>query len=157
MVGKRKYFYFIPQMRIYTYRNWSSCKVIQNQWKQWGTETLLSRIPNCAWKTIHFWPWNHTPVFSVCLPRVAAGAVPPVQFCFWALQGSQQLCPAWGRQTFTGELLPWLWLGPGEVCIKIFSWLANLKEKDIFWEGGGGCCLLNIVSFLLLTQPIANL
>lgn len=40
MVGKRKYFYFIPQMGNYTYRNCSSSKVIQNQWKQRGTETF---------------------------------------------------------------------------------------------------------------------
>lgn len=154
MVGRRKYFYFIPQMGNYTYRNCSSCKVMQNPWKQRGTETLSLESQTVP-KRLFTFDHEITPHCSVfASPRWQL--VECYKCCSLLL--SSNSAPAWGRQTFTGELLPYVWLGPGEMCIKVFSWLANLKEKDVFLGGGGGYCLLNIISFLLLlTQPIASL
>lgn len=145
-------------------RNCSSFIVIQkpNPLKQLGSETLKpSRIPNCAEMTNRFWPSNLSEVSSVCSRRSTMGAVrlPNAQVHRWL---QLCLCPGTGDTSPFTDLLPSsLWLRQGEMCVKMPSWLVDLKEREIsfFFEGAGTCnCILNTISFsFLLTQLIASL
>lgn len=161
MVGKRKYFYFIPQMGNYTYRNCSSCKVMQNQWKQRGTETLSLESLTV--------PKRQSTFDHEITPHCSVFASPRWQLvechkCCSAAErcmcrcSSRQLCPSLGKANLYRWAATLSLAGARRDVHQDILMAAKPEGKGLFLGGEGGYCLLNIVSFLLLlTQPIANL